>query len=71
MSSDFSSRTNQNGKIHFGTNRTKRIKALINWVQDFYRVSKVPTIIGLSQALFRTELERALAREEIRKSLRK
>ena len=47
-----------------------RTKALIHWVQDFYRVSKVPTIVGLSQTFFRAELERALAREEIRKSLR-
>ena len=70
MSSDFSHRTANNGRIYFGTNRTKRIKALIHWVQDIYRVSKVPTIVGLSQTLFRAELERALAREEIRKSLR-
>lgn len=70
MNSGFSNRTANDGRMHFGTNRTKRIKALIHWVQDFYRVSKVPTIIGLSQVLFKAELERALAREEIRKSLR-
>ena len=70
MSSDFSSRTVVNGKLLFGTTRTKRVKALIHWVQDFYRVSKVPSIVGLSQVLFRGELERALARNEIRKALR-
>ena len=61
ISSDFSNRTANNGRMYFGTNRTKRIKALIHWVQDFYRVSKVPTIVALSQTLFRAELERALA----------
>ena len=58
------------GRLHFGVCRTKYLQTLVHWVQDFYRVSKVPIIVGLSQTLFRANLERALAREEIRKSLR-
>ena len=69
MSNDFSSRTNANDKMYFGTTRTKRIEALIHWIQNFYRVSKVPSVVGLSQVLFRDKLERALAREEDKKSL--
>lgn len=70
MSSDFANRTQANGRFYFGTLRTKRLKALTHWVQDFYRVSSDPSIVGLSEVLFKSELERALARHEIRKSLR-
>jgi len=70
MSSDFANRTQANGRFYFGTLRTKRLKALTHWIQDFYRVSSEPSIVGLSEVLFKSELERALARHEIRKSLR-
>ena len=70
MSSDFASRTQANGRFYFGTLRTKRLKALTHWIQDFYRVSSEPSIVGLSKVLFKSELERALARHEVRKSLR-
>ena len=69
MSSDFSSRTVANGKITFGTRRSKQLKALVHWVHDFYRVSGNPTIVGLSTGVFRLQLDRALARAEIRKSM--
>ena len=70
MASDFSSRTVANGRINFGTMRTKRLKALIHWIQDFYRVSCVPSIVGLSEISFKAELETALTRNEIRKNQR-
>jgi len=70
MSSDFASKTQANGRFYFGTLRTKRLKVLTHWIQDFYRVSSEPSIVGLSEVLFKSELERALARHEIRKSLR-
>jgi hypothetical protein len=69
MASDFGGRTANNGRINFGTRRTKSIKATIHWVQDFYRVSERPTIVGLSELSFKAQLERALARAEIRKTL--
>ena len=52
MASDFSKRTAANSRIIFGTMRTKRLKALIHWIQDFYRVSCMPTIVGLSETSF-------------------
>jgi hypothetical protein len=69
MASDFGGRTANNGRINFGTRRTKSIKATIHWVQDFYRVSECPTIVGLNEHTFKSQLERALARAEIRKTL--
>ena len=70
MASDFSSRTVANGRINFGTMRTKRLKALIHWIQDIYRVSCVTLIVGLSEISFKAELETALTRNEIRKNQR-
>ena len=35
LSTDFSGRTKSNGKIHYGMKRTKRMKALLHWVQVF------------------------------------
>ena len=72
MASDFSfsSRTAANGRINFGTMRTKRLKALIHWIQDIYRVSCVTLIVGLSEISFKAELETALTRNEIRKNQR-
>ena len=40
MASSFASRSQNNGRIIFGTARTKRVKALIHWVQDTYRISR-------------------------------
>ena len=73
MSTDFSNRTGRaaaNGRINIGLMRTKRLKALIHWIQDFYRISREPTIVGLNEALFKRDLDRALARAEIRNGLK-
>ena len=70
MEKSFSSRTNADGRLIFGTTRTKYIKAVIHWIQDFYRVSDVPSIIGLSEITFKTQLQRALTRSMIRKNLK-
>ena len=51
--------------------KTKRPKAMNHWVQDFYRISKAPSIVGLNENSFKTELDRALNRAEIRTSMRK
>ena len=56
MSKTFMSQTASNGKIIFGTNRTKWLKALIHWTQDFYRVSEVPMIVGLDEIEFKAAL---------------
>ena len=71
MAKTFSNRTAQNGRIIFGTNRTKWLKAVIHWVQDFYRVSDTPTIVDLSEITFKTALRTAESRDKIRATLRK
>ena len=69
MSIDWASRTQQNGRIHFGIRRTKLLKALTHWVQDFYRVSSTPTIEGLDKEAFLSQLHRAINRAEIRTNM--
>ena len=69
MSSDFSGRTAANGRIMFGTRRTKGLKALIHWVQDFYRISAEPSVADLDGPTFKEQLDRATKRADIRKNL--
>ena len=69
MSKTFASRSQTNGRIIFGTNRTKYVKATIHWIQDFYRVSDDLLIVGLRERTFKSELQRALSRAIIRKNL--
>ena len=68
--SSFASRNVAAGRIIFGTRRTKFLTALVHWVQDFYRISAEPTIIGLSQNTFKAQLETTLARAIIRKNMK-
>ena len=37
------------GRMYFGHQRTKQLKAMLHWVQDFAQVSEVLTLEGLSQ----------------------
>lgn len=66
LAESFAKRTQAEGKMHFGMARTKRLKALIHWIQDFGRVSREPTIDGLDQASFRAALQVAAQRSLIR-----
>ena len=61
MSSGFASRTKTDGRILFGTRRTKLLKALIHWNEDFFRVSQLPSIVRLTKNIFKAQLQRALA----------
>lgn len=70
MAKTFASRTAHNGRIIFGTNRTKWLKAIVHWVQDFLRVSEHPTIVGLSEISFKAALRTAESRDTIRSTLR-
>ena len=67
MASNFSSHTHINGRMSFGTRRIKYIKAFTQWVQDFYRVSGLPSIVGLYEVTLKHQLDRASARADIRK----
>ena len=70
MAKSFGSRTAATGRVNFGTNRTKFLKAMVNWVQDFYRVSDTPTIVGLNENAFKQDLRTAESRDKIRKTLK-
>ena len=63
----YSKRTVGDGRFIFGLQRTKRVKAMIHWVQDFARVSEEPTIEGLDEATFRSAITVAAQRATIRK----
>lgn len=69
MASTFSSARNAADRILFGTTRTKYLKAIIHWIQDFYRTSRTPDIVGLTETTFKSHLERALSRANIRHTL--
>ena len=70
MSKSFASRTQAGGRIIFGTNRTKWLKALVHWSQDFHRVSNTPTIVGLSEVTFKQALRTSESRDKIRSTLK-
>ena len=71
MVKDLTSRTALNGRIIVGIRRTKLLKGFTHWVEDFYRVSGTPDIVGLNTTTFRAALNVALKREEVRANLRK
>ena len=67
---DWAARTIPNGKFHIRARHTKRLQAFMHWVQDFKRVAEPPTIIGLNEDDFDSQLTRALSRALIRKNLK-
>ena len=69
MASNFNSRTQANGRIKFCTRRIKYIKTFTHWVQDFYRISSLPSIVRFFEVTFKTQLDREYTREDIRKSM--
>ena len=44
-------------RIFFATRKTKLIKTIIYWVQDFYRVSILPSILNLDEVIYKVQLE--------------
>ena len=52
----YAKRTHNAGRMYFGLQRTKQLKATLHWVQDFARVSEVPTLEGLTQESFKCSL---------------
>ena len=69
LSTDFPGRTQDNGKIHLGMRRTKRMKAILHWVQDFYRISGYPTIVDMNEVMFIEQLDTTLYRSDTRKNI--
>jgi hypothetical protein len=67
LAESYAKRTVADGRINFGLQRIKRLKAFIHWVMDFKRVNKIPTIEGLNQESFCEALRVAEQRAAIRK----
>jgi len=49
LQESYAERRQNAGHMYFGLQRTKQLKATLHWVQDFARVSEVPTLEGLTQ----------------------
>jgi len=56
-------------KIIFGLAKTKYLKAMVHWAQDFDRVNAVPSLAGLDQDSFLAALRVAEERDKIRTQL--
>ena len=69
METEYSRRTAADGRMNIGIRRTTKLQALINFIQDFRRTSRDPTIDGMERADFEIALETAMNRAMIRKSL--
>ena len=67
MRDGFGRRASNNGRISFGIRRTKRLKCLVHWAQDFKRISRHPTIVGATEESFLEALAIAGQRAEVRK----
>ena len=64
----FSGRTVAAGKISFGLCRANILLGNVHWSQDFRRISRTPSLIGISNAdEFRAAIEAARQRARIRK----
>ena len=71
MATSFANRTALNGRMFLGTRRIKYLKAFAHWVRDFYRTSSIPSIVGLSEETFKLQMDRAAARDIIRRNMMK
>ena len=69
MATSFANRSAVNGRMFLGTRRTKYLKAFSHWIRDFYRTSSVPSIVGLSEETFKYQMDRAAARDIVRKNM--
>ena len=58
-------RTATDDRLIFGLQKTKHLKLMINWVQDFARVSETTNIDELDEASFRSALGVAAQRSTI------
>ena len=52
LSTEFSIKTQDIGKIHFDMHRTKWVRELLNWVQYFYRISGDTYIVEMNTYIF-------------------
>ena len=69
LNDTFGRRTATNGRINFGIRRTKKLKSMVHWSQDFKRISYTPSIAGLTETLFLKALLTASERADVREQL--
>jgi hypothetical protein len=69
LAKGFSARTAQaNGRISFGLKRIKLLQSVVDWTQDFYRISRTPSLYGTAdQVDFHLAIEGAFERGKMRK----
>ena len=67
ISDSFTKRTPAAHRVVSGKRRIKKLKSLVHWSKDFCRINATPSIDGLDQGQFLTDLDIAARREEIRK----
>ena len=70
LSESFSRRTQANGRIDFGIQRTKKMKFMLHWIHDFYRTSSTPSTEGLNQEPILQEIAVAGERSDVRRQLK-
>ena len=63
----YSKRTAADVRLIFGLQKTKRLKLMMHWVQDFSRVRETTSIDELDESSFRAALGVAAQRSNIRK----
>ena len=68
LSESYSRRIVADGRIIFGLRKSRYMIGLIHWVQDFGRVGKTPSIVGIPGAAeFRIALDAAFYRADVSK----
>ena len=69
LAESYGRRTVGDGRFIFGIRRVRFLIGLVHWVQDFARVNETPSILayGEDQAKFRSDLEIAFQRADVRK----
>lgn len=68
LGKSFATRTQNEGRFYFGINRTKKMKALTDWAEDFGRINKEPTTVGMDREGFLADIETSRQRAAIRRS---
>lgn len=67
LAKGFSTRSVANGRITFGLKRTQLLKAVVDWVQDFSRISREPSLEGIDdEVAFQAAIDMAYERGKIR-----
>jgi len=71
LSDQYAKRTQNEGRVHFGLQRTKRLKGLMHWAQDCYRCGETPDINDFNLDEANSALMRAKARKDMKDSKEK